>query len=310
MLGLSITILATACDNVPDGDRVPDETRTASRAHQEPALDVGGANDDAAARTVQDLSRWKMPLDEFRVDDAYTNALAVLAEPCMRSAGYDHSRPAIDVRARSASVSEAGRVLFDVEVAEKWGYGGAPDPNSKALEIAEAEAASWSEAQSEAYSRCLDQAHERLEIPDNNNFLSGLALSAWNGATRDPAVLSAAEAWRECMAPLGIPDLPVSPVSGEGLPTSSMAATFGLVVDGRSNEERTRSQRAEEIKVAVFDAECRDTTGFSEALYQAEWMRQTSLVAENGPALAALKSAKIEYESRAIGVFREAGLEW
>lgn len=252
-----------------------------------------------------------MPLDAYLVDTTLNNAAEdVLVEACMRDSGFDYRRPQVDVSMRSETKSLAGRKLFNVETAAQWGYSGAPDPNAMILQAASEESMSWSSEQDEQYWACLDEA--RKELPTEgmriNNTLSGFAVAPWNGAVRDPVVVAAAEKWVACMQPLGITDLPSSPHDdGGGTPTESMSASYGEIADGMANE-RTPEQKAEEIRLATFDAECQESSGYAQALYDAEWDRQLSVVAENEDALATLLEEKTAFEKQAQEILDGAGV--
>ncbi|MCO7274760.1 MULTISPECIES: hypothetical protein [Cellulosimicrobium] len=252
-----------------------------------------------------------MPLDAYRVDNALGDAAeGVLVEACMRDEGFDYQRPQVDVSVRSESMSLGGRRLFNVETAARWGYSGAPDPNAAIIRAASEESMSWSPEQDEQFWACVDEAREELPTEGMriNNALAGLGASAWNGAALDPAVVAAAEKWVTCMQPLGVTDLPSSP-NGEdgGTPTETMSASFGEIADGMENE-RTPEQKAEEIRLATFDAECQESSGYAQALYDAEWERQTTVVAENEDALATLLEEKNAFEKQSREILDGAGV--
>ncbi|MCR1983147.1 hypothetical protein NSA53_12965 [Cellulosimicrobium cellulans] len=251
-----------------------------------------------------------MPLDAYRVDESLFHAEHVLVEACMRGSGFDYRRPPIDIAARSESLSIGGRNLFNVVVAAKWGYSGAPDPNGEIIRAAEAAATAWTPEEDAQYLTCLDGARE--EFPPSgmriNNALSGFGLSAWTGAVMEPKVVAAAERWVGCVRSLGFTDLPSSPYSEDGgMPTESMADAYGEIADGRMNEQ-TPEQEAEEIRLATFDAECRESSGYAQALYDAEWDRQMTVVEENEDALATLLEEKTAFEKQAREILDGAGV--
>jgi hypothetical protein len=168
---------------------------------------------------------------------------------------------------------------------------------------------SWPAEQGEQFFACLDEARKELptEAMRIDNALSGLGVRSGIDATRDPAVVAAAERWVACMQPLGFTDLPSSPYGEDGgMPTVSMAASFGEIYDGKTNEQ-TPEQEAEEIRLATFDAECRESSGYAQALYDAEWERQTTVVAENEDALATFLEEKAAYEKQAREILDRAG---
>ncbi len=255
--------------------------------------------------------RWALPLDVYWVDDTLGSAAEnVLAEACMRDNGYDYRRPQVDVSVRSETEQPFGRHLFNVETAARWGYGGAPDPNAAVLRAASEEAMSWPAEQGEQFFACLDEARKELppEAMRIDNTLSGMGITSGFDAVRDPAVVAAAEQWVTCMQPLGFTDLPSSPHGEDGgMPTMSMAASFGEIYDGKTNEQ-TPAQEAEEIRLATFDAECRESSGYAQALYDAEWERQLTVVAENEDALATLLEEKAAYEEQAREILDGAGV--
>lgn len=268
----------------------------------------GGSNSDLGVQVEKNRSMWVMPLDAYMVDQQLDNAVDVLVEPCMQESGFAYQRAAIDITQRSETVTVSGRNLFNVDVAKKWGYGGAPDPNGDLILAAEAQTMSWPPEEQEQYDECMREAREEFPAQTINNYVAGLALSSWSGALRDPEVVAAAKDWVQCMQPLGFTDLPDSPNSESGgTPTQSMSDAYGEVADGVTNVQ-TPEQEAEEIRIATFDAECQESSGYAQALYDAEWERQVATVRENEPALTALLDEKAAYEEKADKIFREAGL--
>lgn len=256
---------------------------------------------------------WVMPLDAYMVEEQLDSAVDVFIEPCMQQHGFAYRRPPVDVTKRSETVSVSGRNLFNVEVARQWGYGGAPDPNADVLRAAAAESMHWPAEQLDQYEECLGSAREQFPAQRINNFVAGLTISTWSGAKNAPEVLEAAERWVQCMRPLGFSDLPDGPnADGGGTPTPSMmeaytGVPYGATLDGAAPEQ-TAQQKAEEIRIATFDAECQESTGYAQALYDAEWDRQVSVVRDNGEALTGLLHEKAAYEERAEKALREAGL--
>ncbi|WP_147463499.1 hypothetical protein [Cellulomonas triticagri] len=259
----------------------------------------------------QNRALWVMPLDAYMVDDQLDHLVDVFTEPCMQEHGFSYQRPAVDVALRSETVTVSGRNLFNVDVATAWGYSGAPDPNDDALRAAQTDSMTWPQEQLDQYADCLQDARESFPAQRINNHVAGLALSPWEGAKRDPDVLEAAGRWVQCMRPLGFTDLPDSPNGDGGTPTSSMVEaytgqSYSKTFDGAADRQ-TVEQKAEEIRIATFDAECQESSGYAQALYEAEWARQVSIVRENEPALTSLLDEKAAYEEMADGILRGAG---
>jgi hypothetical protein len=171
----------------------------------------------------------------------------------------------------------------------------------------------WSAEQQDQFQECLASAREQFPAQRINNVVAGLSFSAWTGAKNDPAVREAAERWVQCMQPLGFSDLPDGPnADGGGTPTPSMmeaytGVPYNATFDGAAPEQ-TAQQKAEEIRIATFDAECQESTGYAQALYDAEWDRQVSVVRENEETLTSLLDEKAAYEEKADRILREAGL--
>lgn len=267
-----------------------------------------GISAEPSIATGKNRMTWAMPLDAYMVDPQLDYAVDVLVEPCMQDRGFAYRRPAVDVTERSETVTVSGRNLFNVDVAREWGYSGAPDPNDEVLRAASTEALGWSQEQQDQYDSCLEEARAVFPAQSINNDVAGLSLSSWSGANREPEVLDAAARWVTCMRPLGFTDLPESPNSESGgTPTLSMSEAYGEVADGVSNVQ-TAEQRAEEIRIATFDAECQESSGYAQALYEAEWVRQVGIVRDNEEALTALLDEKAAYEEDAEAIFRGAGL--
>jgi hypothetical protein len=231
---------------------------------------------------AQNQARWVQPLDQYTPADTIAADYAenLLMQPCMEKRGFDWNVPWRDVAAGpSETSSDAGRKLFTVEIARRYGYRSGPNPDSGIdawLQFMEQE---LSDAKVAAIDECIAEARETLPLlPGETQLAMDLTSAAFNGALEDPDVADAARAWHECMADSGIPDLPDEPI---GIPSDYMVKTFGL------DQQQTAS--AEEIRVATLDAACRESSGYASTFYQEEWSRQVTLLADNADALERLE---------------------
>jgi hypothetical protein len=223
----------------------------------------------------QNVTQWVMPLDQYglKTDDLIRSEYAanLLEKPCMESAGYVYDVPWRDLTDVSGETwNSVHRRLFDEALAAKWGYhmADSPEPTlDDSVKFGES-LRDLSDAGLAALETCINEAREELPLIQNEaNYVSGIVNTAYKDALDDEAVTKAATAWHECMLPLGLPDLPDSP---ELMPPPSLLE--GMEGDAAS---------ADEIQIAVADARCRTDSGYTDALYEAEWTHQAELAGEN-----------------------------
>lgn len=81
-----------------------------------------------------------------------------------------------------------------------------------------------------------------------------------------PVVKAAKDRWRKCMAPLGIADLPQSPE--EMPPASSTDAWFSNMDESPLMVSKPKK---EELDLAKKDAECRESSGYTQISYDVAW---------------------------------------
>ena len=281
--------------------RRPRPTRAAS-ALLGMVMVVGGCSsshgpDNATApltkRYQTNQAQWSLPLDTYEPSQRLIYALNLLTSSCMRSKGVVW-RPPPEIP-QSENRNTAGRKLFNLALASRLGYRGAR-PGSKPP------ATGWdgtthTATEDREVGECL-QANNRVFGNDSGIPLNeSLGSAAYDEAKADMGTIHRAQAWLTCMRPLGISDLS-TPWS---VPTTSMRTRFGMDPDtttGRPPVHPTASPA--EIKVAVFDAKCRESTGFSDYFYETEFTKQIDLIAQNRDALSRLaqqvqaKNAKIQ----------------
>ena len=126
-----------------------------------------------------------------------------------------------------------------------------------------------------------------------------------DSADRDPAVHEAEEKWRQCMVPLGIADLPSDATPTNGLPTDSQYEQWGLNQDVAPWEIPPPGQ--DEIKAAIHDAECRDSSGWTDARYEAEWNAEIDYLTRNYRELEAKRVKYDTLKEAYLKVIRERG---
>ncbi|WP_371173883.1 hypothetical protein [Buchananella felis] len=170
--------------------------------------------------------------------------------------------------------------LFNEPIARKYGYRPAPDPQNP-----------WTEEQlragdglvgqpevREAWDQCMPTANQEFEkrfggppFDTSNNFPAWGELNRMGPDKNSPEALAAAQRWRECMAPLGISDLPEQPFAKTRyhIP-ETLQQRFDWYPGGQPG--------AEEIEYAVHDAQCRASSGWDQTLYEDEWAQQEAFV--------------------------------
>ncbi len=230
-------------------------------------------------------ARWVTPMDAYlpspeAQESAYYASLLVETH-CLTNAGYPETVPFRDPARswRSKTLNAAGVRLFTVEIASEFGYHEAPTELGNRAEWKRFLYGALSPGADAALQSCRDDPSEAVPDVDRiHNELVGFAMAADERAQQSKEVKAAAAAWRECMAPLGVADLPDAPWD---MPSPTQYAEFGLEGDGGHNTDHASP---EEIAVAVDDATCQKSTGFSNAYYEAVWAEEVKLLRENLPA--------------------------
>ena len=242
----------------------------------------------------KDIARWTLPLDPYLLSDlqltkaAYAAALTV--DDCLADKGIDDPVPYVDIDAAYGS-DVTVRKWFDLKIAQTHGYHEPSQQRPASLEAwDDFQRQASTPSEDEAFLACRDAPATVSPGYSNTlmNFTSGLAAAAYSGASKDPAVLESAAAWNACMADVGIEDLPLTPIE---MPSESVRQRLGL---GASIDGPITEPTGEEIDLATTDAECRDSSGFTKAFYDALWTRESSMLEDNE---AALVDAGAEIES-------------
>lgn len=271
------------------------------------------ASDDAGDIPSKNRATWKMPLDEFYVYppelDNYAEQL-LIAE-CLRVRGYDWPVPWQDTDfTQPEDVNSIGLRIFTPDIASKWGYHFAPSADQDSAElwidfVEITDAYFPNEELDKGLDDCTDEV--RYEDPDpfsnfdGTNYLAGLSLQAEEEARRDETVIGATKEWRACLQPQVDYTVPADPWSG--MPSRGAMKNWGLISDGTS--EGTPEASAEEIAAAVADAECRESSGLSEAKYDRSWDVQLQLVEENRDELERIRDAAVERREKLLTIVAE-----
>jgi hypothetical protein len=253
--------------------------------------------DDSVVLAEMDRASWSLPLDPYQrpLVDVIASAQDVFIQDCMRSSGI---RWEVAPTEREAAVGESwnlvGRKLFSVELASEYGYGNSSQiARSVAVQRASSEAESANRSLPESahavFDQCLADSREMTNEAagrDSYELAEQLAGVAYGDAKADDDVEEAASRWRGCLTEAGVPDLPRSP---DQMPPDSIAGLRASNVDGGDASGEDELVPAEEIRVAVADAACRESVGYASALYEAEWRAQSEALAARADDLSRYK---------------------
>ena len=245
------------------------------------------ANKFHAEGFIQNQDSYTLPLDDYSPDTADDEfARNILVAGCMEAKGIFWPVPKSAAISRPPSENAEGRQLFNLRLAKNSGYHTGPyvehvDPTANVT---------LSKSQQEALKTCATEADTKIGVNvDTRNLVESLQVAAYRSAVNASAVLEAARAWRECMLRAKFSDVPSDPTK---MPTGADRQRWfagGPVTDAKLPSVGG----PEEIRAATIDAQCRKSSGYAEAQYQAEVDAQLGLMAQNASALErAMENAK------------------
>lgn len=265
--------------------------------------------------TERSPGAWTMPLDGYVQPGGAKEDYAtdLVAQPCLRTAGIDFPVPWATVAGLDASSNEdetpdsgntspalAWSRPLDAELARTRGYhgpstAGANTEGTRAWGQDPKRNAAFAKASPRAVTRCVHGAYRTLGITNPNGstqFTSMVAkrltyLAAMDARTDDTVVRAAAE-WHACMAPAGVRDLPTAP---DQMPSPSIRMDYG------TNIRSTPVQHGE-VAIAVRDVACQESSGYRDALYDAEWIRLLHVTKSDADVLRTAKADQIAVDRR------------
>lgn len=240
-----------------------------------------------------------MPLDQFQ--DPSTDALLSYAEnllvaDCLKGEGIDWPipwQPTDDESYLEPHANASGFPALTVPLATESGYHVNFNPGWRggAYEsIQELNAIALSTPGFEpVFGACLDEAREQvptLAVSDSTNRLLGWRAETDFLADDPPAVVEAGARWQQCLKDAGYLSVPGSPYEKDEadafMPSDELMAEVGI-------PPRQAELTQQEIDLAVADASCRESSGWSEAYYQAVWDAQARLVSEHADELVRIR---------------------
>lgn len=274
-----------SCSTSVDGE-VASSTEGASYGAVEPSSSSGGEN---SLGVTKDISTWALPFDvifDQELSRLQVHLVHVWTDECMLKHGFPDYEILSSVNVPYPETNPHGfSALFNSVIAQKYGYRKAPDPGYRySSGGVENRDRSYFEDKSQAFKdqmyACVNEAtvREKGPVPTGEPPMSKPGsyeseLNQFVVSSSDPALAAQAKAWVECMAPQGISDLPSAPwtlQNYKAMPESLRERWDWWPLGDAS---------ADEIQVATFDAGCRESSGWNQALYDLTWDRQVAFIA-------------------------------
>lgn len=259
------------------------------------ALGVVGCAADSQGQELKlppkNLEAWVMPLDEFVFTSSPLRdyAEALLEQECYAEKGVEWDVPWQPMdRGFGPAFSNSGQRLFNVELAQQYGYHKAPNDweNKEAwTEFVEsrpaiAESTPGFDA---IFRECGDFSRGRLPLPsdEDRNYAADATSQSLQDALLEPKLEDHASAWADCMLEAGYRDLPANP---ELMPPDEFAGQWAI-------DDPFSVAGQDEISMATADAQCSKSTGWDQALYDMQWDKQEQFVLGNADRLVRIREA-------------------
>lgn len=234
-------------------------------------------------------------------DDGYARDL--LARRCLQGVvDYPAVPPGSAAGSTPGPVADArtGEVAFTEEVAQQWGY---PWLHVQAGSGAEA-GSEVTPAIQDAMVACGAQTDDRLgQAPERA--VADIEAAGWTAVTAAPDVQQAVAAWRTCMAPAGVVDLPGDP---HDMPSASVVSvTANQDAQGAETDAGPVPISDREREVAVLDARCRAQVDYDGAVLRARAGAELTAIGRDVEGFEAARRAYEGYEAKVDAVITELG---
>ncbi len=236
----------------------------------------------------QNRAEWVLPLDEFvyNTGNLRDYAEALVEAPCYEAAGIDWKVPYRPSElGMGPSISRGMQQKFNVDLAKQYGYHRAPNlyegvDNWKRF-IEQNEVRVTLPGFEAAMKKCQGESRAKLPVPSDEAlyYAPQAAATISDEASLDPSVTEAAAAWASCMTAEGYGGLSQPSDS----PPDELSEKWQVGIPGTK-------AGPDEIAMATADAECGESSGWSEAYYQAVWNRQLKFVDENSDRLLRIRA--------------------
>lgn len=274
---------------------------------------------------AQNQARWVMPLDEFRPPSQ--GSLASYAEnlltaQCLGESGIKWPipwQPTDDADYLPPPSNPSGFPALTVEIAQEAGYrgsfqpggwGSAVDRQATAKEL-NGIAASTPGFQT-VFDTCTKDARTTiptLHLNDQSNRVLGWANQAQSTVSTASPVIRADAAWRDCLKGLGYGSVPETPLGDDDrMPTQALRDELGIpdlyTSTAIDNDQMSPLTKAE-IALAVDDAGCRDSSGWSKAVYEAMWDAQVKVVTQHADELVRMRDEWVTTRAKLLKVIAE-----
>lgn len=206
-----------------------------------------------------------------------------------------------------ASLGEerTGQPIFNVQVAAQWGYPHLHSPASAESGMGVPDGFEITPEIEAAMIECGQAADERLGTMPVGP-LGSIENTGWAAVPEDAGFQVAVAAWRTCMAPAGVIDLPDDP---HEMPPASVVTAGSQTEDAQGNlvgnKDSVASDR--EREVAVLDAQCRDQVGLDSAEMHARAQAELTAIGRDIEGFEATRVAYEEYEKKLDEVITELG---
>lgn len=272
----------------------------------------------------QDMTKWVMPLDEYwtpATDGLSSYANNLLISECLGAEGIEWPipwQPTDRAAYMSAHANGSAFPALTVELARDDGYRtnfapgdfGAPTQEGvDAKRKLDGIAASTPGFQP-LFDSCLEQSRRHIDESDAvgiSNTILGWSHEATEKAMRSDAAKHPAAKWHDCLKDAGYPvdlDSPLGP--GAGMPDQKLFDALGIpprwqTGDGAPENPLTQAEK----DLAVADATCRESSGWTAAMYEAMWDAQAEVVAGHADELVRMRDKGEALREKALKIIAE-----
>ncbi|MFD6697651.1 MULTISPECIES: hypothetical protein [unclassified Microbacterium] len=291
-------------------------TPPASAIGQKPASTAGVVSD----LPEKDITRWVMPLDEYSAASLVrlvNYAENRRMETCLSKDGFSWPIPVEPTDDASYLAFPKNMSAFPeltVEIARQYGYTAnympGPEPDPRSFERLNRIGASTPGLDTTLLA-CRDESRKTfdgLKAGDIFNTTGMWMYEETEKVPQDLVVKKAAATWKRCITAAGY-DVSISaPVGDEGeqMPTQKLGIELGFYAppptkfptgggtygDTEVDPDTAgpRKSTPAEIELAVADATCRDSSGWTKAYYDAQWNAEFRVVLKHADQLKKMKA--------------------